>query len=70
MTADTMLPVLFCFQLNDHPFGKELFIRLNLRVSRERLSVFMCDSFPFGFEDGLWNLIVLFPDYCLSIYST
>ena len=25
-------------------------------------------SFPFGFEGGMWDLIVLLPDHCLSIY--
>ena len=30
------------------------------------LSVFMCASFPFGFEDGMWDLIVLVPNHCLS----
>ena len=28
----------------------------------------VCVSFPFGFESGVWGLIVLIPDYCLSIY--
>ena len=26
-----------------------------------------CSSLLFGFEGGMWNLIVLFPDHCLSI---
>ena len=26
-------------------------------------------SFPFGFEGGLWDLIVLVPGHCLSFYS-
>ena len=25
-------------------------------------------SFPFGFEDGMWNWIVLITDPCFSIY--
>ena len=25
-----------------------------------------CPSFPFGFEGGMWDLIVLIPDHCLS----
>ena len=37
-------------------------------VFRERLSIFMCASFPFGFEGGMWGLIVLVPDHCLSLY--
>ena len=24
--------------------------------------------FPFGIEGGMWDVIVLIPDYCLSIY--
>ena len=27
-----------------------------------------CASSPFGFEGGMWDLIVLIPDYCLSFY--
>ena len=27
---------------------------------------FRCASFSFAFEGGLWNLIVLIPDHCLS----
>ena len=30
----------------------------------------VCASFPFGFEGGMWDLIVLIPDNCLSIYFT
>ena len=34
------------------------------------VNVYQCvgASFPFGFEDVLWGLIVLVPDYCLSFY--
>ena len=28
----------------------------------------MCPSFPFGFEGRIWDVIVLIPDHCLSIY--
>ena len=34
--------------------------------------VCVCASFPFGFEGGMWDLIVVVPDHCLfftSIYS-
>ena len=50
-----------------------MFIPFFLRVFRERLFFFVCvcvcvcPSFPFGFEGGTWDLIVLIPDYCLSI---
>ena len=30
----------------------------------------VCPSFPFGTEGGMWDVIVLIPDYCLSIYFT
>ena len=29
---------------------------------------FVCPSFPFGFVGGIWDLVVLIPDHCLSIY--
>ena len=51
---------------NGHLFGKELFIRFTVHVFRERLSICVCPSFPFGFEGGMWD--VLIPDHCLSIY--
>ena len=54
--------------LNDHLFRKELFILFTVRVFRERISTWVCASFPFGFNGGMWNLIVLVPDYCLSFY--
>ena len=47
---------------------KELFIRCAVRVFRERLSIFCVSSFSFGFEGGMWKLILLIPDHCLSIY--
>ena len=28
----------------------------------------MCPSFPFSTEGGTWDVIVLIPDHCLSIY--
>ena len=28
----------------------------------------VCPSFPFGFQGGIWDVIVLIPDHCLSIY--
>ena len=37
-------------------------------VFRESLSVCVCTSFSFGFDAGMWDLIVLIPDHCLSIY--
>ena len=28
----------------------------------------VCPSFPFGVEVGMWDVIILIPDHCLSIY--
>ena len=28
----------------------------------------MCPSFTFGIEGGMWDVIALIPDHCLSIY--
>ena len=44
-------------KVNDHLFGKELFL-----VFRNRLSVCRCPSFPFGFGDRKWDLILLISD--------
>ena len=53
----------------DHLFGKELLIRLTVLVFRGRWSNFVCVSFfPFGIEGGMWDVIVLIPDHCLSLY--
>ena len=30
----------------------------------------MCPSFTFGIEGGVWDVIALIPDHCLSIYFT
>ena len=49
-------------------YRKALFIRLTVRVFRERLSICMYSSLPLGFEGGVWDFIVLFPGRCLSIY--
>ena len=38
--------------LNDHLFREERFIWFTVRVDRERLSICVCASFPFGFEVG------------------
>ena len=43
-------------------------MRFTVRVFRERLTVSVCSFFPFGFESVIWDLIVLVPDQCLSIY--
>ena len=28
----------------------------------------VCPSFPFGIELGIWDVIILNPDHCLSVY--
>ena len=45
-----------------------MFIRFTIRVFRERLSVCVCASFPFGFEGGMWELIVLVPGHYFPFY--
>ena len=43
-------------------------IRFTVHVFRERLS-FLCMPFvPFSYEGGMWDLIVLIPDHCFSVY--
>ena len=55
-------------KLNDHLFGKELFIRFTASAFRKLLSVYVFSYFPFGFEGRMWDLIVSVPDHCLSFY--
>ena len=47
--------------------GKSCLFSL-LCVFRERLSVCMCVSFPFGFKGGMWDLILLVPGPFHSIH--
>ena len=54
--------------LNDHLFGKELFIRFTASAFCKLLSVYIFSYFPFGFEGRMWDLIVSVPDHCLSFY--
>ena len=39
-----------------------------MQVYRERLSMCICVSFPFGSEGGMYHLIVLIPDHSISFY--
>ena len=54
--------------VNNHMFGKELFIWFTASVFRKLLSVYVFSYFPFGFEGRIWDLIVSVPDHCLSLY--
>ena len=45
-----------------------MFIRFTTRVFCEHLLICVCAPFPFGFEDGMSDVIVLIPDHCLSVY--
>ena len=54
--------------LNDHLFGKELFIRFTASAFRKLPSIYVFSYFPFGFEGRMWDLIVSVPDHCLSFY--
>ena len=55
-------------KLNDHLFGKELFIRFSASAFRKLPSFYVFSYFPFGFEGRMWDLIVSVPDHCLSFY--
>ena len=59
-------------ELNDHLFGKELFIRFTASAFRKLRSVhvFTCSYFSFGFEGRMWDLIVSVHDHCLSFSLT
>ena len=54
--------------LNDHLFGKALFIRFTASAFRKLPSIYVFSYFPFGFEGRMWDLIVSVPDHCLSFY--
>ena len=54
--------------LNDHLFGKELFILFATSVFRKLSSIYVFSYFPFDFEGRIWDLIVSVPDHCLSFY--
>ena len=54
--------------LNDHLFGKELFIRFTASAFRKLPSIYVFSYFPFCLEGRMWNLIVSVPDHCLSFY--
>ena len=54
--------------LNDHLFGKELFIRFSASVFRKLPSIYVFSYFPFGFDGRMWDLIVSVPDHCLPFY--
>ena len=54
--------------LNDHLFGKELFILFAASAFRKLPSIYVFSYFPFGFEGRIWDLIVSVPDHCLSFY--
>ena len=36
-----------------------MFIRFSVRVVHERLLNYVCASFPFSYDDGMWDLFVL-----------
>ena len=55
-------------QMNDHLFGKELFIRFTASAFRKLPSFYLFTYFPFGFEGRMWDLIISVPDHCLSFY--
>ena len=54
--------------MNDHLFGKELFILFTASAFRKLPSIYVFSYFPFGFEGRIWDLIVSVPGHCLSFY--
>ena len=56
--------------LNDHLFGKELFILFTASAFRKLLSIYVFSYFLFGFEGRMWDLIVSVPDHYLSFFFT
>ena len=44
--------------------GKSCAFGKTVGVFHERLSISVCNSSPFGFEDEMLPLIVLIPDHC------
>ena len=54
--------------MNDHLFGKELFILFTASAFRKLPSIYVFNYFPFGFKGRIWDLIVSVPDHCLSFY--
>ena len=63
-----MLVTYFVNFMNDHLFGKELFILFAASAFRKLSSIYVFSYFPFGFEGRIWDLIVSVPDHCLSFY--
>ena len=55
-------------QLNDHLFGKELFIRFASSAFRKPPSVYVFSYFPFGFEGRMWDLLLQFQTYNWSVH--
>ena len=41
-------------------------LQFAVHVCRECLSICVYAFFPFDFEGGMWDLIVLVPDHCLN----
>lgn len=50
--------------------GKSCSFGSLLIISRTLINFCVCPSFPFGFQSGMWNFIILIPDHWLSIYLT
>ena len=53
--------------MNDHLLGKSCSFRL-LCVAFVNVYQIVCPFSPFGIERRIWDVIVLIPDHCLSIY--
>ena len=46
----------------------ELFIWFAASAFRKLPSIYVFSNFPFGFEGGMWDLIVSVHNHCLSFY--
>ena len=59
-------------QIQDIPtiglIRKILFILFAASAFRKLSSIYVFSYFPFGFEGGIWDLIVSVPDHCLFFY--
>ena len=49
-------------------FGKSCSFGIQCVSFVDVLSVSVCSSFPFDFEGGMWDLIVLIPNHCICSY--
>ena len=49
-------------------WGKAFHLVYRACLSWASFKFYVCPSFPFGIEGRMWDVIVLIPGHCLSIY--